>query len=190
MIDLNKPIRAREDKGLDFSPAPKGDYVLRVLEVSPWKASKPLDIKVIQRDEKGKALKDEKGNNITKLETGVTIYNSNVSFEIVGGEHEGKRVFYNLTTHPNIPFSIPSFLYGLDITSMAASEIPEKCKGRLCFASVDIETYNKTIQNKETGLDEIQSREINKVKNFKQLPFDLTEKNVPTNSNNETIDGI
>ncbi len=189
MVDLNKTYSAREDKGLDFTPAPEGDYTLRVLEISPWKAAKPQDIKVIQRDDKGKALKDEKGNNVTVLESGVVVYNCNATLEIVGGEHEGKRVFHNLTTHPNMPFSIPAFLYGLGISNMAASEIPEKCKSKLCFAKVYVDSYAKTIQNKETGLDEVQSREVNKVRNFKQLPENLANNNIP-NSNDEAVDGI
>ena len=39
------------------------------------------------------------------------------------------------------------------------------------------ETYTKTVQNKETGLYEEQDRQINKVKNFKQLPDQDIEMN-------------
>lgn len=188
MIDLNKTYVAKEDKGLDFTPAPEGEYHLRVLEISPWKAGNPQSIAVIQRDDKGKALKDEKGKNVTIREEGIVVYNSSVQLEIVGGEHEGKRVFHNLTTHPNAPFSIPSFLFGVGIESISASEIPQKAKGKLCYAKVTIESYDKVIQNKETGLEEVQTRKVNKIGHFKKAPqSDTLTSHNQTNNNSSDL---
>lgn len=171
MIDtsLNKKYTARESSNVDFSPLPDGKYTARVKEVTPWEAV-TKNIKVILRDEEGRAIKDEKGDNVTEMHNNCTFYNCNVKMEIVGGEYEGRLVFHNLSTHPNMPFQIPAFLYGIGLAEVAASEIQEKARGKMCEIEVYTDSYDKTIQNKETGLDEVQKKYVNRVKNFKQLP--------------------
>lgn len=171
MVDtsLNKKYTARKGVDIDYSPIPDGEYTVRVKEVSPWK-SETKNIKVIQRDENGKALKDEKNVNITELQNNCTFYNCNAKLEIVGGEYDGRLIFHNLSTHPNMPFQIPAFLYGLGVSELSASEIQEKTKGLMCLANIYTDSYDKKVQNKDTGLDEIKPTYINRVKSFKQLP--------------------
>jgi hypothetical protein len=181
MIDLNKPIKAEKGQDVDFSPAPKGEYTIRVREIKPWTA-KTQDIKVIQRDENNRALKDEKGQNVTVLEKNLTIHSCLVTFEIVGTEQEGKRIFHNLTTHPNAPFSIPSFLYGLGIPELAASQIQTTCVGMMCLGNVDIETYDKKIVDQNTGLETFVEVPKNVIKSFKALPNEL-----PKSDGNEDL---
>lgn len=178
MVDtsLNKRYKANKGQDMDFSPIPDGEYTLRVKEISPWKAE-TKNIKVIQRDEDGKALKDEKGDNITELVENCTFYNANAKLEVVGGAYDGKLVFHNLSTHPNMPFSIPAFLYALNMNELAASDIPTHCKGKLLIGNVFTDSYDKKIQNKETGLDEVKKNYINKIKSFKQLPVENTYEN-------------
>lgn len=171
MVDtsLNKKYTAKESVAMDYSPIPDGLYRAKVKEVSPWK-KETKTIKVIQRDENGNALKDEKGNNITETVQNCEFYNCSVRMEITEGQYSGRLVFHNLSTHPNMPFSIPAFLYGLGVSELAAGEIQDNVPGKECLIDVITETYTKTVQNKETGLDEEQEKQINKVKNFKQLP--------------------
>lgn len=171
MVDtsLNKRYKAREGVAIDFSPIPDGEYTVRVKEVTPWEP-KTQNIKVIQRDENGKALVNEKGDKITELESNCTFYNCNVKLEVVGGAYDGRLVFHNLSTHPNMPFQIPAFLYGIGMNELSASQIQTETKGLMCLADIYTDSYDKTIQNKETGLDEVQKKYINRVKNFKQLP--------------------
>lgn len=171
MVDtsLNKRYVAKEGVSMDYSPIPDGLYKARVKEVSPWK-KETKTIKVIQRDENGNALKDEKGNNITVTVQNCEFYNCSVRMEITEGQYSGRLIFHNLSTHPNMPFSIPAFLYGLSVSELAAGEIQDNVPGKECLIDVITETYTKTVQNKETGLDEEQEKQINKVKNFKQLP--------------------
>lgn len=178
MVDtsLNKKYTAKESVAMDYSPIPDGLYRAKVKEVSPWK-KETKTIKVIQRDENGNALKDEKGNNITDTVQNCEFYNCSVRMEITEGQYSGRLVFHNLSTHPNMPFSIPAFLYGLGVSELAAGEIQDNVPGKECMIDVITETYTKTVQNKETGLDEEQERQINKVKNFKQLPDQDTEMN-------------
>lgn len=178
MVDtsLNKKYTAKESVAMDYSPIPDGLYRAKVKEVSPWK-KETKTIKVIQRDENGNALKDEKGNNITETVQNCEFYNCSVRMEITEGQYSGRLVFHNLSTHPNTPFSIPAFLYGLGVSELAAGEIQDNVPGKECMIDVITETYTKTVQNKETGLDEEQDRQINKVKNFKQLPDQDIEMN-------------
>src|SRR5574344_2017996 len=109
MLDtsLNRKYEPKERFQLDFSPIPKGEYTVRVKEISPWK-EEVKNIKVIQVDENGKALLNEKGEKITTLENNCKFYNCNVKFEVVGGEYDGRLVFHQLTTHPNMSFNIPA----------------------------------------------------------------------------------
>ena len=176
MVDtsLNKKYTAKEGVSMDYSPIPDGTYRAKVKEVAPWK-KETKTIKVIQRDENGNALKDEKGNNITETVQNCEFYNCSLRLEITEGQYKRRLIFHNLTTHPNMPFAIPAFLYGLGVSELAAGEIQEKTPGVECLIEVVTETYTKTVQNKETGLDEEQERQINNVKNFKQLPDQNTE---------------
>lgn len=165
---LDAKRTARAGGQLNYDPIPEGDYKLRVKEIEPWKLSKK-DIKVIMRDENGNALKDEKGNNLTELVKDCEFYNCNVKFEVVDGEFAGKLIFHNLTTHPNMSWSIDNFLYAVGIEELSASQIQGVCVGRECDATVYIDTYEKTVQNKETGLDEVKIREVNRIKSLRPL---------------------
>ena len=171
MIDtsLNRKYVARKGVESDFKPIPDGEYTARVKEVTPWEKT-TKNIKVIQRDEEGRALKDEKGDNITEMVNNCEFYNCNVKMEIVGGEYDGRVIFHKLSTHPNMPFNIPAFLYGLGLQELAASDIQEKTRGRQCLIDVYTDSYEKEVQNKENGLTEMQIKEINRIKNFKQIP--------------------
>lgn len=165
---LDTKYTAKEGGQLNYDPIPEGDYLLKVKEIDPWKEV-IKNIKVIQRDEDGNVIKDENGKNVTETVNNCKFYNCNVRFEVVEGDYAGRLIFHNLTTHPNMSWSIPNFLWGLGLTELAASEIQKACVGKECFGHVVIEDYEKTVQNKETGLDETTTKEVNKVKSFKPL---------------------
>lgn len=181
MVDtsLNKRYIAKEGGNLDFSPIPDGVYKARVKEVTPWTA-KTQNIKVIQRDENGKALLDEKGEQLRELVPNCTFYNCTVKMEIIGGAYDGRLVFHNLSTHPNMPFNIPNFLYGIGLQEISASEIQEKTKGLICEIDVFTDKYEKTTQDKVTGLDKVEEKYINKVKSFKQIPAETPNNEIAT----------
>lgn len=172
-LDVKRTARAGGQ--LNYDPLPDGDYRIRVKEIDPWKMSKK-NIKVILRDENGNALKDEKGENLTEMVNDCEFYNCNVKFEVVGGEFNGRTIFHNLTTHPNMSWSIDNFLYALGIEELSASQLQKECIGLECDATIFTDTYNKTVQNKETGIDEIVERKINRVKSLRPL------KNLETNN--------
>lgn len=165
---LDNKYTARAGGQTSFEPVPEGEYKLRVKEIDPWKDTTKT-IKVIQRDEKGNAIKDEKGNNVTETVKDCKFYNCNVRFEIVGGEYDGRLVFHNLTTHPNMSWAIPNFLYALNLKELAASQIQSTCVGKECLGNIIIDSYDKVTQNKDTGIDETVKRTINRIKSLKPL---------------------
>lgn len=169
MIDtsLNKRYEANGGGQTDFSPIPDGEYYLKVIEIKPWTLKKQ-DIMVIKRDEEGRALVDEKGDKVREKMSNCEFYNSTVKLEVVEGEHAGRFIFYNLTTHPNMSFSIPNFLYGINMQDMVANDIPTMAIGKYCLADVNQDTYNKTKTDTNTGLETTETKTVNRVKSFKR----------------------
>lgn len=165
---LDNKYVAKEGGQTNFEPIPDGEYTLKVKEIDPWKKSTKT-IKVIQRDENGNAIKDEKGNNVTETINNCEFYNCNVKFEVVGGEYNGRVIFHNLTTHPNMNWAIPNFLYALNLKELTASQIQSTCVNKECLGTVYTDSYEKTVQNRETGIDEIVTRKVNRIKSLKPL---------------------
>lgn len=178
MVDtsLNKKYTASAGGNSDFSPIPDGEYHLKVIEIKPWE-KKTQDVMVIKRDENGKALVDEKGSQIREKVSNCEFYNSTVKLSVVGGQYDGRLIFYNLTTHPNMSFAIPNFLYGIGEKDMAASDIPTKAIDKLCLADVITDTYDKKKTDKDTGLETIEKKTVNRVKSFKKPDEQVLEAN-------------
>lgn len=175
---LDRKYVAKEGGQPSYDPIPEGDYRLKVKEVEPWKEVTKT-IKVIQRDENGNFLEDDKGNKITETVPNCKFYNCNVKFEVVGGEYNGRLIFHNLTTHPNMDWNIPNFLYALGVKDLAASQIQTVCKNMECMGHVNIDSYDKTVQNRDTGIDETVKRTVNRIKSLKPLE---NETNLNTDS--------
>lgn len=175
---LDKKYTAKEGGQLNFEPIPDGEYHLKVKEIEPWKETIKT-IKVIQRDESGNAIKDTEGKNLTETIPNCKFYNCNVKFEVVGGEYNGRLIFHNLTTHPNMDWAIPNFLYALGLKDLTASQIQSVCLNKECIGNVYTDTYEKVVQNRETGIDETVQREVNRIKSLKPLetPNNETELN-------------
>lgn len=165
---LDRKFTASAKGAINYDPIPDGLYTLRVKEVDPWKETKKT-VQVILKDEEGNVLKDEKGKNLTETVNDCVFYNCNVKFEVVGGPNDGRLIFHNLTTHPNMSWSIDNFLYAIGIPELAASQIQSTVIGAMCQGTVYTDTYTKVVQNKDTGIDEEVERKINKVKNLKPL---------------------
>jgi len=177
---LDRKYTAKEGGGLNFDPIPDGEYKLRVKEISDWnKNTKTLN--VIQKDEKGNAIKNAEGKNLTEKIENCEFYNCMVKFEVVGGEYDGRLIFHNLTTHPNMDWSIPNFLFAIGLQELMPSQIKE-CVGKECLGTTFIDTYDKVVQNKETGIDETVSRNVNKIKSLKPLKTSETETNIDVNN--------
>lgn len=178
---LDRKYTAREGGQPNYDPIPEGDYRLRVKEVDPWKAVKKT-IKVIQKDENGNAIQDTKGNNVTETQE-CEFWNCTAKLEVVGGDYNGRVVFHNLTTHPNMDWNIPNFLYALGLKDLMASQIQNTCKNMECIGHIYIDSYDKVVQNKDTGIDETVKKTVNRIKSFKPL-----ENPNKTNENINDID--
>lgn len=185
---LDRKYTAKEGGQPNYDPIPEGDYRLKVKDIDPWKEVTKT-VKVIKRDENGQVIQDEKGNNVTETIENCKFYNCTAKMEVVGGEHNGRLIFHNLTTHPNMDWNIPNFLWALGLKDVQASQIQTECKGRECMAHVFIDTYEKTKQNRETGIDEVEVKEINRIKSFKPLETPDTE-NISANFTNADLLGI
>lgn len=178
---LDRKYVAKEGGQTNFDPIPEGDYTLRVKEIDTWKSTIKT-IKVNKRDENGNVLKNEKGENITETVPNCEFYNCTAKLEVVGGEHNGRIIFHNLTTHPNMDWNIPNFLYALGVPELSAAQIQAYCKGLECVGHVYIDSYNKIVQNKETGIDEEVEKQVNRIKSLK--PLDTPKNNVNQNMSN------
>lgn len=135
--NLDEVVVAEEQKNTDFSELiPNGNYTVVIMEIGDWKSTvkKSLTLK-------------PSGEKVTD----VTIYNANVKMKIISGDYEGRWLFDNVTTHPNIPWSVPGFVHALGAEKIKLSEL-KTLEGRSCKVSVKKASYTRT--NKETGLDE------------------------------------
>lgn len=154
MINLNTKVKAEKSSGVDFSiPVPEGEYTCRVHEIKPWKER---TVAKITLSKTGEEL------------TNVKIYNCGVVLEIVEGEYKGRRLFYNLTTHPNMPWIIPNFVYATGKEELTPAELTTECVGRYVKAVVVIEEKTIEKEDKSTGLVEEETKKVNTVKTVKE----------------------
>ena len=79
-------------------------------------------------------------------------------------------------------WNIPNFLYALGVPELSAGQIQAYCKGLECVGHVYIDSYNKIVQNKETGIDEEVKKQVNRIKSLK--PLDTPKNNVNQNMSN------
>lgn len=155
MIDLNVKFKPEKSESVDFSiPVPEGTYACKVLEVKPW-VSKVM----------AKIVNKKTGETLTN----VTVYNATVILEIVEGAHKGRRLFYNLTTHPNMPWIIPNFLFAANLGECTLMELQSKSVGRMLNANVKIEEREITREDKETGIPVTKKELVNSVKSVREL---------------------
>jgi hypothetical protein len=150
-----------------YEPIPAGTYNVRVLEIAPWE-KQVKDIYINERDEKNRLVKDSDGNTVRSLVKNVEYYNANVTFEITSGEFANRRLWSNLTTHPNATFITDNFLYAIGAKEMVASEIPTKAVGKTLDVVVEISSYKRTVTDPDTGLETSETRTRNEVKSFRK----------------------
>lgn len=154
MINLDTVIKPEKSEVVDYSiPVPEGNYICKVLEIKPWKA-KTL-VKVVNP-------------KTQEVSADVTVYNATAVLEIIEGEHKGRRLFYNLTTHPNMPWVIPNFLYATRTDQCSLNELTTACVGGTLEASVKIEEREIIREDRETGIPIPRMEKLNSVRSVKQ----------------------
>ena len=175
ITNLNQKVQAEEPKEFEYKVLPEGTYRVRIKEIKPWEAT-TKDIKVYLKDEKGFIKKDDKGNKLSELHKDFTFYNARVIYEVIEGEHSGRQVSENLTTHPNVDFVTKNFLYAANIDNITIGEIPNKCVGIVMDIDVTVDTYDKVskVRDENTGIEttKTEKKETNRVKGFKRIELE------------------
>lgn len=176
MIDvLNQKVKASDSapstgERKPFEPLPEAEYVVEVTEIKPWKAS-TKDVWVSQRDGNGRLIKDSAGKIVKELHKNLTFYNCNVTLTIAEGEFKGRKMWTNLTTHPNATFITENFLYAVEEDEITYGQIPTICINKKLVVGTENKEYTVTATNADTGLEEEIKKVKTEVKTFQRLPI-------------------
>jgi len=110
---LDTKIQAKQGTGGTFELLPKGKYEVLVTKISDW-VGKTLDIKVNRRGADGKVVKAADGKtNVKDAMNGYNLFECDVEFTVVVGEHEKRKLFTNLSTHPDLMFRSENLLWAI-----------------------------------------------------------------------------
>lgn len=153
ITSLDTVVTAEEQKNTEFELLPKGDYIVKIVEIEPWS----------KRTLKNVTLKPSN----EKVES-VDIYNANVKMEVIEGEHTGRWLFDNLTTHPNMPWVVKGFIYAVGEENIKLSQI-QRLEGSVCKVHVKIDSYEKKVTDKDTGLETTYTKEKNAIARYIKL---------------------
>lgn len=173
MVDtsLNRKYKASDRGQINYDPVPEGWYTLKVKSIDDW-INQVKTIKVNLKDENNNVIKDENGKNLTEVVNDCSFYNAKVIFEVVDGLYKGKNIFHQLTTHPNMNWTIDNFLYAVGKEELQASNI-KNCVGLVCLGNVYVDTYTKNVENKKTGMTEEIYRDVNRIRSLKPIKDNL-----------------
>lgn len=163
---LNEDVKASDVvPNTSYEPIPKGDYDLRLVSVSDWKPTVLTNVKVITYTDDFRKAVGADGKDITTIVPSLTIYSANLKFEVVGGDYNGRWIYSNVTTHPNIPWSVPSLLSGLGVPTLKLSQL-STLVDTMCNAKIDIEINTRKIVDKDTGIESLEAKPRNVIKRF------------------------
>lgn len=162
ITNLNAVVQGKEAKG--FEPLPAGVYDAVVDTIKPWVAKEFKDALINDRDEEGFVIRDE-NNKTVKVKADFTAYSSDIVLKITSGDYEGRLIFANITTHPDVSFLLDQFIYAT-VNSCVLAELPEKALGLPVRVNVGVREYVKTVTDPNTALDKEEKRVTNQVKGF------------------------
>lgn len=150
VLDLNSEVTVTSAPNR-FEQIPAGRYECVVSKVGEWEAKDFANVAVNLRDDSGKILKDDNGDRVTE-KMDFTAYSANVVLDIVDGDFYGRKIFTNVTTHPNVLFLLEGFIYaikadkGLRLTDLADSAV-----GKRVAVDVYHRTYEKRVVDPDTA---------------------------------------
>lgn len=176
--DLNAKVEGTRPTN-DFSPIPEGQYLVKVVQIKPWKALTKT-IMVNTRDERGRLVRDESGNLVKEQVKDFTFYNADVRLEVLEGDYKGRLLFTSLTTHPNAEFITKNFLYAVGVSEITLNQIQTKCVGLKLIVDVSINQENYKIEkNPVTGAEKKVPNPRNEVTDFLRLELVEDENEIP-----------
>lgn len=154
MIDLNTVVSAvKQEESVGYDVIPEGKYLVEVVQIDEWEKKSKKNALITRRDERGFAIKDEKGKVIKDKVDNLEWYQCNVRFKIIEGDYANRIVFSNLTTHPDALFMTQGFLYAVGLSELPLNKIQETCLGRKLIIDVYHSKYTKKEIDKTTGLE-------------------------------------
>lgn len=172
MIDvLNKSVEARPQEAEPkkekkvYELLPESTYNVKVLEIKNWEPM-TKDVWVNKRDGAGRIVRGTDGKIQKELHKNLTFYNVDITLEITDGEHQGRRIWTSLTTHPNAEFITQGFLFAIGENKMTYGDIPAQCVDKLLAVETFNDPYTKTVTDPETGLEQEITRYSTRVKKY------------------------
>jgi len=173
MIDgLKSIVKGKENPQIKFTPLPDGEYKVRVEEIKDWVAKDFVDAEINQRDTDGKIVKDDTGKNV-KIKASFKAYSADITFMILEGDFAGRKIFANVTTHPDVLFLLEGFLYAVGKTEIMLQDLQKECLGKILGVDIFNRKYTRTKANPLTGIDETIESTKTAVRSF--LKLELTE---------------
>lgn len=167
-LDDNVVAVASIDKGGDFKPLPKGNYVVKLKDIGEWKVKTLTNFEANVYDDKFQAVKDAGGHVLKELIPVLDTYNNQLTFVVEAPEaYKGRLVWFNLSTHPNVPWAVPNFLHAMGMPNLRLRDIA-KCKDTKCKAYITVreDEYPDT---DDDGFDIIVKKVKNDIRSFKVL---------------------
>lgn len=140
---LDSEIRAV--KGVDnLTVLPKGKYTISLVTVGDWEEKVLKNLRELEFDDKFQKVKDGSGNDLFTMHETYPLFVAKCKFEVTEGPHKGRFIWHDVTTHPNVPWAIPTLLNALGVENMALNKLDTKV-GRVCTALVGVKSYDKTV---------------------------------------------
>lgn len=156
ITNLNEPIKA--SKGFEkFEKLPDGKYIVEVDEFKEWKKVDVKNAKLKARDENGKVIKGQ-----FETVANLSFYKADVVYKVIEGEHEGRKIFGSLSTHPDQAWTISRFVYALGLEETTPADLSMLAVGNTLAIDVKFvdDTYEKVETDKETGIEQTVTKNV------------------------------
>ena len=154
IMDLNTSVEAKEHEAPDFSPMPEGTYDLKLIEVGEWEPKVQKNFKMISYDDRFQKLKNEAGQDVTTIVPEITIYNTKMKVEVVGGAFAGRQINHFVNTNPNMPWVVPSMLAGFGVPSLKLSQLKTLVGEVVSAKVIQKPGKDRKVVDRETGIEE------------------------------------
>lgn len=171
---LDSVVKGRENQQKGFEPLPDGKYVVEVEKIEDWKAQEFKDAEINVRDADGKIVKGADGKNM-KVKADFTAYSANITFTVIDGEFTGRKIFGNVTTHPDVLFLLEGFLFAVNKKEIVLTDLQKECINKRLIVEVYTRETTRTKADPHTGMDVTITAKKNAVRNFLKLDLVGTE---------------
>jgi len=174
IIGLNNVVEGKETVQKAYTPLPEGKYKVSVEVIKDWVGKDFKDVDINQRDADGKIVKDDDGKNV-KVKATFTAYSADITLSVTDGEFKGRKIFANVTTHPDVLFLLEGFLYAVGKSSIVLSALQKECINKNLEVEVYNRSYTKTVTDPSTGLDKDVEFTKTAVRNFFKLDNSIVD---------------